>query len=170
MWARSVEAARADGIRAVVPDGETIPFVDVTAAMQIGERSSQSAHRADPLRRRHRGTHARRTGQRAAAPGHPAAGGARRRPGPRRPAHRRRQPRARPCLPHQRGGGDRRGGPPMTVASFASPEEAETIARQAIVFAYPMLFNYKTLWEQTQDQLSSAYTGGFNRYRPYTRS
>ena len=47
---------------------------------------------------------------------------------------------------------------------------AETIAREAIVFAYPMLFNYKTMWEQTQDHLSSSFIGGFNRYRHYTRS
>ena len=58
----------------------------------------------------------------------------------------------------------------MTADSLASPDEAEEIAREAIVFAYPMLFNYKTLWEQTQNQLFSGYTGGFNRYRHYTRS
>src|SRR4051812_29153803 len=52
----------------------------------------------------------------------------------------------------------------MTPASFASPQEAQAIAREAIVFAYPMLFNYKTLWEQTQDQLFSGYTGGLNRH------
>src|SRR4051794_26071119 len=56
------------------------------------------------------------------------------------------------------------------TAEYASPQEAEAIAREAIVFAYPMLFNYKTLWEQTQDHLSSAYTGGVNRYRHHTRS
>ena len=48
--------------------------------------------------------------------------------------------------------------------------EATAIAREAIVFGYPMLFNYKTVWEQTQDQFSSSYIGGFNRYRHYTRS
>jgi hypothetical protein len=53
---------------------------------------------------------------------------------------------------------------------WASPDEAREVARQAIVFAYPMLFNYKTIWEQTQDHLSGAYIGGFNRYRHYTRS
>jgi hypothetical protein len=58
----------------------------------------------------------------------------------------------------------------MTAAPLASPQEAEAIAREAIVFAYPMLFNYKTVWEQTQDHLSPAYTGGFDRYRHYTRS
>ena len=54
--------------------------------------------------------------------------------------------------------------------AWVSAEEAETIAREAIVFAYPMLFNYKTIWEQTQDHLSSSFIGGLNRYRHYTRS
>ncbi len=53
---------------------------------------------------------------------------------------------------------------------FVSASDAEAIAREAIVFAYPMLFNYKTIWEQTQDSLSSSYIGGFNHYRHYTRS
>ena len=53
---------------------------------------------------------------------------------------------------------------------WVSADEAETIAREAIVFAYPMLFNYKTIWEQTQDHLSGSFIGGFNRYRHYTRS
>ena len=51
-----------------------------------------------------------------------------------------------------------------------SPDEAEAIAREAMVFAYPMLFNYKTIWEQTQDPMSGGYIGGFNRYRHHTRS
>jgi hypothetical protein len=32
--------------------------------------------------------------------------------------------------------------------------DATAIALEAMVFAYPMLFNYKTVWEQTQDQFS----------------
>jgi hypothetical protein len=52
----------------------------------------------------------------------------------------------------------------------ADPERAQAIAREAIVFAYPMLFNYKTLWEQTQDPTSPGYVGGFGRYRHYARS
>jgi hypothetical protein len=50
------------------------------------------------------------------------------------------------------------------------PEQARAIAREAIVFAYPMLFNYKTLWEHTQDPTSPGYVGGFGRYRHYARS
>jgi hypothetical protein len=53
---------------------------------------------------------------------------------------------------------------------LAAPERARTIAREAIVFAYPMLFNYKTLWEHTQDPTSHGYVGGFSRYRHYARS
>ena len=52
----------------------------------------------------------------------------------------------------------------------SSADEAVPIAREAMVFAYPMLFNYKTLWEQTQDHLGASFIGGFNRYRHYTRS
>jgi hypothetical protein len=59
---------------------------------------------------------------------------------------------------------------PEPSLGWVSADEAETIAREAIVFAYPMLFNYKTIWEQTQDHLSSSFIGGFNRYRHYTRS
>jgi hypothetical protein len=55
-------------------------------------------------------------------------------------------------------------------AAFVSAGEAAPIARGAMVFAYPMLFNYKTIWEQTQDHLGASFIGGFNRYRHYTRS
>lgn len=51
-----------------------------------------------------------------------------------------------------------------------SPQEAEAIAREAMVFGYAPLLNYKTLHEQTQDPASPSYIGGFNRYRHYTRS
>ena len=53
---------------------------------------------------------------------------------------------------------------------MASPEEAQAIAQEAFIYAYPMLYNYKTLHEQTQDQFSSAYVGGFGRFRHYSRS
>jgi hypothetical protein len=55
-------------------------------------------------------------------------------------------------------------------AALISADEAARIAREAMVFAYPVLLNYKTIWEQTQDHLSAAFIGGFNRYRHYTRS
>jgi hypothetical protein len=55
-------------------------------------------------------------------------------------------------------------------AAFVSAGEAAAIAREAMVFAYPMLFNYRTIWEQTQDHPGASFIGGFNRYRHYTRS
>ncbi len=55
-------------------------------------------------------------------------------------------------------------------SALPTPQEAEAVAREAMVFAYPMLFNYKTIWEQTQDYSSSAFIGGFNHYRHYTHS
>lgn len=54
--------------------------------------------------------------------------------------------------------------------ALVSANEAAQIAREAMVFAYPMLLNYKTIWEQTQDHLGASFIGGFNRYRHYTRS
>src|SRR4051794_39982779 len=55
-------------------------------------------------------------------------------------------------------------------AALVSAGEAAQIAREAMVFAYPVLLNYKTIWEQTQDHLGAAFIGGFNRYRHYTHS
>src|SRR4051812_33723089 len=57
-----------------------------------------------------------------------------------------------------------------TPTALVSADEAAQTAREAMVFAYPMLLNYKTIWEQTQDHLGGAFIGGFNRYRHYTRS
>ncbi|RKH88348.1 DUF1254 domain-containing protein, partial [Corallococcus praedator] len=51
----------------------------------------------------------------------------------------------------------------------ASLQEAREIARDAFVYAYPMLYNYKTLYLSTQDPLSSGYTGGFQRFRHFAR-
>ena len=52
----------------------------------------------------------------------------------------------------------------------ASPEEARGIAKEAFIYAYAMLYNYKTLHKQTQDSLSSAYIGGFGRFRHYSEA
>jgi hypothetical protein len=51
----------------------------------------------------------------------------------------------------------------------ASPEEAQAIAKDAFIYAYPMLFNYKTLYQQTQDKTSKAYVGGFGKFRHYSQ-
>ena len=55
------------------------------------------------------------------------------------------------------------------MAAPSSDDEVKTIARDAFIYAYPMLYNYKTLFEQTQDQFSQAYIGGFYRFRHYSR-
>src|SRR4051794_13214990 len=57
-----------------------------------------------------------------------------------------------------------------TTTALVSADEAAQIAREAMVFADPMLLNYKTIWEQTQDHLGAGFIGGFNRYRHSTHS
>ncbi len=42
-------------------------------------------------------------------------------------------------------------------------------AGDAYIFAYPMLYNYQTLYTQTQDSTFSGYIGEFGRYRHYSR-
>lgn len=60
----------------------------------------------------------------------------------------------------------------QTLQAFAAPDNAEVraIAKDAFVYAYPMLYNYKTMYEQTQEQFSPAYIGGFGRFRHYTKT
>ena len=54
-------------------------------------------------------------------------------------------------------------------AQAPSPAEAKAIAADAYLYAYPMLYNYKTLFQQTADPSFPGYVGGFNRYRHYSR-
>ena len=54
-------------------------------------------------------------------------------------------------------------------AQTLSPAEAKAIAADAYLYAYPMLYNYKTLFQQTADPSFPGYIGGFNRYRHYSR-
>src|ERR1700749_1633833 len=56
--------------------------------------------------------------------------------------------------------------PSATVT--ASPDEARAIAKDAFLYAYPMLFNYKTLYEQAIDSGSKSYVGGFGKFRNYS--
>ncbi|RFU49252.1 DUF1254 domain-containing protein [Paraburkholderia sp. DHOC27] len=51
----------------------------------------------------------------------------------------------------------------------ASPEEARAIAKDAFIYAYPMLFNYKTMYEQAVDPNSVRYVGGFGKLRNYSQ-
>jgi hypothetical protein len=53
---------------------------------------------------------------------------------------------------------------------FAQEKDAaKEIAAEAWIYAYPMLFNYKSLYEQTQEASHSNYIGGFNKFRHYAR-
>ena len=58
---------------------------------------------------------------------------------------------------------------PAIQASAHSNDETKKIAEDAYVFAYPMLYNYQTLYTQTQDSTFPGYVGGFDRYRHYAR-
>jgi hypothetical protein len=54
-------------------------------------------------------------------------------------------------------------------ASATSPAETETIASDAYIYGYAMLYNYKTLFQQTADSSFPGYIGGFGRFRHYSR-
>jgi hypothetical protein len=56
-----------------------------------------------------------------------------------------------------------------TATVTATPDEARSIAKDAYVYAYPMLFNYKTLYEQVLDHSSKSYVGGFGKFRNYSQ-
>jgi hypothetical protein len=43
------------------------------------------------------------------------------------------------------------------------------VVADAFLYAYPMLFNYKTLYQHVIDSTSPAYVGGFGRFRHYQR-
>ena len=62
--------------------------------------------------------------------------------------------------------------PAFASAQNASPAPAEvkSIAEEAYVFAYPMLYGYQTLYTQTQDTTFPGYIGGFGQYRHYARA
>ncbi len=49
------------------------------------------------------------------------------------------------------------------------PAEAQKIAADAYLYAYAMLYNYKTLFQQVMDSGFPGYIGGFNRFRHYSR-
>jgi hypothetical protein len=50
-----------------------------------------------------------------------------------------------------------------------SVSEAQKVASEAYLYAYPMLYNYKTLFQQVMDPSFPGYIGGFNRFRHYHR-
>jgi hypothetical protein len=56
-----------------------------------------------------------------------------------------------------------------TATVTASPNEARDIAKDAFIYAYPMLFNYKTMYEQAIDPSNKTYVGGFGKFRNYSQ-
>lgn len=57
----------------------------------------------------------------------------------------------------------------VTELMARSFEETRELVREAFVYAYPLLLNYKTLYQHTQDASFPGYAGGFNRFRHYAR-
>ncbi|KJY83990.1 hypothetical protein TW81_06610 [Vibrio galatheae] len=57
----------------------------------------------------------------------------------------------------------------MISVSAKSADDLSKVAEEAYIFAYPMLYNYQTLYTQTQDSTFPGFIGGFNRYRHYAR-
>lgn len=50
----------------------------------------------------------------------------------------------------------------------AGSADLRTIARDAWLYAYPMLMHYQTMEKQVLDPAAPAYVGGFNRFRHYS--
>lgn len=57
---------------------------------------------------------------------------------------------------------------PTRTAQMPTLAEATAIAKGAWIYAYPMMENYNTMYLQAVDAKSSAYVGGFNKYRHYS--
>jgi hypothetical protein len=58
---------------------------------------------------------------------------------------------------------------PAYAQKGIEPGEARAIAAEAFIYAYAPLYNYKTLFQQTQDSSFPGYIGGFGRFRHYAR-
>lgn len=56
-----------------------------------------------------------------------------------------------------------------SAAPSAPPEEARAIAKDAFIYAYPMLYDYKTMYEQAVDPKAKGYVGGFGKFRNYSQ-
>jgi hypothetical protein len=50
----------------------------------------------------------------------------------------------------------------------ADSDDLRAIARDAWIYAYPMLMHYQTMEKQALDPAAPAYVGGFNRFRHYS--
>jgi hypothetical protein len=58
---------------------------------------------------------------------------------------------------------------PANAEAPSSPTEAREIASEAFLYAYPMLYNYKTLFQQAVDPSFPGFIVRFNRFRHYSR-
>ena len=58
--------------------------------------------------------------------------------------------------------------PGIARAQAPSAAEATAIAKEAWIYAYPMMENYNTWHRQAVDSKSPEYVGGFNRFRHYS--
>ncbi len=52
----------------------------------------------------------------------------------------------------------------QAIVDFLAVDQARNIAKEAYIFAYPMLENYKTMYSQAVDAGSSGYLAPFNRF------
>lgn len=50
-----------------------------------------------------------------------------------------------------------------------TPEMAQTIAKEAFIYVYPMLYNYRTMLEIVENKDADSYIGKFNAWKHYTR-
>lgn len=59
--------------------------------------------------------------------------------------------------------------PRWLLAAEADPDDLRTIAREAWIYAYPMLMHYQTMEKQARNPQAAEYVGGFNRFRHYSK-
>lgn len=53
--------------------------------------------------------------------------------------------------------------------SSAAPSEARAVAKDAFLYAYPVIYNYKTMYVQAIDPTGAEYTGGFGKFKHYSQ-
>lgn len=54
-------------------------------------------------------------------------------------------------------------------ASTKEDANIRQIAKEAFLYAYPILYNYKTIYQQAINSASPSYVGGFNKFRHYSQ-
>jgi hypothetical protein len=58
--------------------------------------------------------------------------------------------------------------PPAARAQSISPAEAAAVAKEAWIYAYPMMESYNTWRKQAVDSAAPEYVGGFGKFRHYS--